>query len=82
MRFLNYLHPLFIAEQLCRRAKPLMHIVKQGGVKELTRQTGSFQEPAVCLIDGLRAINGMQVGQVCVPTHTSQLLLCFYFCVL
>ncbi len=30
----------------------LMNIVKQGGVKERAKQTGSIQEPAACLIDG------------------------------
>lgn len=56
-----------------------MHIVKPGGVKELTRQTGGFQEPALCLIDGLRAINRMQLGQACALAHTSPVLLCFLF---
>lgn len=56
-----------------------MHIVKQGGVKELARQTGSFQEPVVCFIDGLRATNRMQLGQTCALAHTSQLLPCFLF---
>lgn len=64
------MHQLFIVERLCRHAKILMHIVKQGGVKELARQTGSFQEPAVCLIDGLRAINRMQLGQTWALAHT------------
>lgn len=54
-----------------------MHIVKQGGVKELARQTGSIQEPAVCLIDGLRASNRMQLGQMCPPTYTCQVARCY-----
>lgn len=55
-----------------------MHIVKQGGVRA-GQADSSFPEPAVCLIDGLRAINGMQLGQTCALARTPHRCCCAFY---